>query len=69
MRDFVIFGYFLEFWACFAQKCLNIGKIEKLWQISNFCRFCAHFDGFMVKINFLPFFVNFAGKQTNSGKN
>ena len=46
-----------------------MSKIEKLWQNLNFCGFCAHFNGFMGKINFLPFLANMAGKQTNSGQN
>ena len=67
--DFVIFGYFMEFLPNFAHTWPNMGKIEKLWQILNFCQFCTHFDAFIGKINFLPFFANLAGKQTNSAQN
>ena len=62
-------GYFLRFLSRFAHKCPNMKQVQKLWQILNFCGFCAHFDGFMSKINFLQFLVNLAGKETNTVKN
>ena len=61
--------FFLQFLTFCAHKLLNMGKIEKLWQNLNFRQFCAHFDGFMWKINFLPFLANMARKQTNNGQN
>ena len=69
--DFLLFlaifcNFFLRF---FVHKCPNMSEIEKLMQNLKFCRFCEHFDGCMGKINFLPFLINLAGKQTNSDQN
>ena len=52
-----------------CHKVAKIGKNEILWQKSYPMPLCAHFDGFMGKIDFLPFLVILAGKQTNSGQN
>ena len=61
------------FWAnfvfFFVHKCPNISKIQKVWINLNFWWFCAHFDVFMRKINFLPFVANLTDKQTNRGQN
>ena len=53
-----------------CHKVANIGKNnEELWQKSYPMPVCAHFDGFMSKIDFLPFLVILAGKQTNICQN
>ena len=61
--------YFWLFLAFFANKCSNMDKLKnygKFWISVNFARILM---GLWAKLIFLPFLVNFAGKQTNIGQN